>query len=473
MTTRLRCRCAALLVASLATACVGGGSSDTSAPGPASRTAGAPVPVVVDTDLALDDLVALAFLLTSTQADVRAVTVSGAGEVRCPQGLRVVRSLLAVTGDDQIPVACGRPTPLAGAHTFPTAWRDQADSGWGMDLSRVTAPATSQTAIDLLERTLRQGGVTLLALGPLTNVAEVFRADSDLAERVSSIVVMGGALDVPGNVSGEGIGSSTAEWNTYIDPTAAAEVLASGAPTLLVGLDATNELPITGDFLELLSANAHTAPAKLVDELIRNNPQVYSGQAYFWDPLAAAVVVNPELIETEKVAISVVTTPGRDSGQTVRRPDGPTVTIARDPRADAFQDLLLRTLDQLEPQSALATPPPPVGNAAIRFEGGTCSYDGPAAVPSGRMRFTFQTTDPAWTGGVLSLTGELGIERILAWLKANPNPDTRYSVPGLRQGTPVPPRFAMYVDVASPSVAVVCASDEPLLLLAAGTITVR
>jgi pyrimidine-specific ribonucleoside hydrolase len=465
---RLRCLCVALLVMSLATACGGGGGGDTSAGGSATRTAGVALPVVVDTDLGLDDLVALAFLLSSTEADVRAVTVSGTGEVRCPQGLTVIRGLLAITGDDGIPVACGRSTPLAGDHAFPTAWRDLADSGWGMDLSKVTMPATDRSAIDLLATTLRQDGVTLLTLGPLTNVAESFRADPELAGQVSSIVVMGGAVDVPGNVSGEGIGSSAAEWNMYVDPTAAAEVLASGAPIVLVALDATNRLPITGDFLELLSANTHTGPAQLVDRLIRNNPQVYSGQAYFWDPLAAAVVVDPGLIATEKAVISVLTTPGRDSGRTARRSDGTPVTIAHRPRATAFHELLLRTLDQLEPRAALATPPPPVGRGTIRFDGSTCGYDGPATVPGGRMRFTFQTTDPAWTGAVVGLTGERSIERVLAWRTSHPR--NRGPVPGVRDVTPVPPRFAMYLNVVSPQIAVICAADEPLL---AGTVTVR
>ena len=123
MAALVRRACAALLVASLATAC-GGGGHETPARGPASTATGGAVPVVVDTDLAVDDLVALAFLLSSPEADVRAVTVSGTGEVRCPQGLKVIRSLLAVTGDEKVPVACGRSTPLAGDHAFPTEWRD-------------------------------------------------------------------------------------------------------------------------------------------------------------------------------------------------------------------------------------------------------------------------------------------------------------------------------------------------------------
>jgi inosine-uridine nucleoside N-ribohydrolase len=425
--------------------------------------------VVVDTDLALDDLVALAFLLSSTEADVRAVTVSGTGEVRCPQGVQVIRGLLALTGDDTIPVACGRSTPLAGNHAFPTEWRDQADGGWGTDLAGGVAAGTDRSAADLLDTALHRGGVTLLTLGPLTNVAESFREDPDLAGQVASIVVMGGAVDVPGNVTGVGTGPATAEWNMYVDPTAAAEVLASGAPVVLVGLDATNRLPIKGDFLELLGANAHTAPAKLVDTLLRNNPQVYSGDAYFWDPLAAAVVLDPELVTTENATVSVITSAGPDIGRTVRRDDGSPVAIAGRPRAGAFHELLLRILDQLDPGAALAAPPPLVGRAVIRYDGRTCSYDGPATVPSGRMRFTFRTTDPAWSGAVVGLTGERSMEEILAWVRAHPG--SHDSVPGVRQVTPVSPGFAMHLDVASPRVAAVCAADDPVPLVA-GTVTV-
>jgi inosine-uridine nucleoside N-ribohydrolase len=72
---------------------------------------------VVDTDLASG---ALSLLLSSTDVDLDAVTVSGTGEVRCPQGLEVIRGLLAVTGADDIPVACGRTALLAGEQAFPT-----------------------------------------------------------------------------------------------------------------------------------------------------------------------------------------------------------------------------------------------------------------------------------------------------------------------------------------------------------------
>ena len=272
MRTRLPAICVAFSLLWVA-ACGGGGDvADTTTTTTASGSA---IPVVVDTDLALDDVVALLFLLSSPAADVRAVTVSGTGEVHCPHGLTVMGALLAVTGDQEIPVACGRGTPLVGNHAFPDDWREAADSGWGLDLSTAAAPATERTAVDLLAETLAPGGATLLTLGPLTNVAQAFRADPGLAAKVSSLVFMGGAVDVHGNVFGDGLADpAVAEWNAYVDPTAAAEVISSGAPVVIVGLDATNQAPVTKDFVEMLRANAHTDAASLAAELIGQNPSI-------------------------------------------------------------------------------------------------------------------------------------------------------------------------------------------------------
>ena len=124
---RAMAACATALLLLGAAACASGGEEGTSPGRGAAR-----VRVVVDTDLAADDLVALAFLLSSPGADVVAVTVSGTGEVRCPAGLAVVRGLLAATGDEKVPTACGRSSPLAGGRAFPKEWRDAADDAWGL-----------------------------------------------------------------------------------------------------------------------------------------------------------------------------------------------------------------------------------------------------------------------------------------------------------------------------------------------------
>jgi len=377
---------------------------------------------VVDTDLASDDLVALSFLLSSTEVDLVAITVSGTGEVRCPQGLDVIRGLLAVTGDDDIPVACGRSSPLFGDQAFPTDWRDAADDAWGLDLPEVAAPSSERTAVELLTEALDRGGVTVLTLGPLTNLADAFRAAANLAGNVSSVVVMGGAVDVPGNVFEEGVDPPVAEWNVYVDPTAAAEVFGSGVPVTMVGLDATSEVPITGDFLELLRINSHTEPASLVLTLLENNPLVYSGEAYFWDPLAAAVVVDPGLVTTETTPITVATGDSPDSGQTARNAGGDPVTVALDVDAAAFEQLLIRTLDQLEPNQPVVTMPPPVAEMAISYDGTDCTLTGPTATDQGRVRFTFESSEPGWFAGVAHLTGARTSEQITAWIEAGEQP---------------------------------------------------
>jgi len=301
--------------------------------------------IVVDTDLASDDLVALAFLLSSPRADVRAITVSGTGEVRCPAGLEVVRGLLALTGDDDVPVACGRSEPLAGDHKFPRDWRDSAGDGWVLELPSSDAPREERTTTELLHETLAGGEATLLALGPLTNVAQAFRDRPALARSVGSVVAMGGAVDVPGNVFVDGDASSAqAEWNVYVDPVAAAEVVQSGAPVTLVGLDATNEAPITEDFVERLADTAAGTAGRLATDLLAGNPLVASGEASFWDPLTAAAVLDPGLVTTEAVTMSVVTEEGPESGRTARDPEGRQVTVATGADPQALEELLLATL---------------------------------------------------------------------------------------------------------------------------------
>lgn len=336
----------ALTVAASAAGCAGEGAAA------ASVDVDGPVrALVVDTDLASDDLVALAFLLSSPRADIRAITVSGTGEVRCPQGVGIVRGVLALTGDEDIPVACGRSAPLAGTHTFPADWRDAADDAWGLDLPDAGTADGRATATTLLAEHLRDGNTTLLALGPLTNVAQAFRAEPGLSGRVESVVVMGGAVDVPGNVFLGGDGPAAAEWNFYVDPTAAAEVVGSGAPVTLVGLDATNRMPVTEDFVETLGEGDETEASQVVVTLLAGNPMVAGGEAFFWDPLAAAVALEPGLVETEDVALSVVTDEGADSGRTIRDEDGTAVTVAMDADREAVEQLLLATLHHTGPKA--------------------------------------------------------------------------------------------------------------------------
>ena len=434
---------------------------------PASRES---IPLVVDTDLAIDDLVALAFLLSSDAVDVRAITVSGTGEVRCPTGIGVVRELLARTASGAVPVACGRSAPLAGAHQFPAPWRDAADSGWGV-LDPTGTPVDDEIGAEALLIEQVEPGVSLLALGPLTDVADALRADPELATRVASIVIMGGAVDAAGNVTDPALDAAASEWNVYVDPTAAEQVLGSGAPVLLVPLDATEHVPVTPVFLERLAVNSQTTAATLVADLYAANPLTASGDAYFWDPLAAAVIVDPGLATTERAELTVVTGDGPDSGRTIRREGGHPIEVAVAADGAGLEELLLRTLAAVAPDEQLVEPPPPVGEAVVAYDGTACTYDGPVAVAGGRMVFTFESVDPAWVAAVAHLTGELTIDEVVAQIADDP--EAVEAPRGVDEVVVVPPGAGTFVSVRSPAAGVVCSTLEPGPILVATTITVE
>ena len=170
-------------------------------------------------------------------------------------GTRHALNLVALAGRPEIPVSCGRATPLKGGHNFPNVWRAQVDNLLGLTLPENSHEIATETAVELLTRIIQTSPrrVHLLVLGPLTNVGEALEGDPTLVENLARITVMGGAVQVPGNVgSSSRIENEVAEWNIYVDPHAAALVFNSGAPITLVPLDATNHVPVTRDFYQRL-----------------------------------------------------------------------------------------------------------------------------------------------------------------------------------------------------------------------------
>lgn len=232
-----------------------------------------PQPVVVDTDLSFDDILALAFLLRQPEVDVRAATVSGTGLVHCLSGLQVTARLLATLERSDVPVSCGRDEPLAGGHAFPTEWRQVTDGAYGLVLERASVSNPASTAPELLASVAAAAAapITIVALGPLTDLAEALQADPGLVARIGRIVEMGGAVDVTGNVASDPAGTGTpgpAEWNVYADPAAADIVFRSGIPITLVPLDATNAVPVDQAFIDALGSDHAAAGADIAYELL-------------------------------------------------------------------------------------------------------------------------------------------------------------------------------------------------------------
>lgn len=315
----------------------------------ATAPAAAARPVIIDTDMAGDDALAILYLLQHPAVDIRAITVSGTGEAYCGPGVANMLSLLELVGAEELPVSCGPEKPLAGAHVFPLQWRMDVDNMFGLPLPASSRQPAGQAAPELLGDAIRNSPqkVTLLALGPLTNLALAVQADPGLADNIEMIYIMGGAVEVPGNVGpSSAIDNQVAEWNIYIDPHAANLVFRSGAPLTLVPLDATSHAPVTPAFFQRLEGRHATPAARFAYDLLSARRGVMlSGGYYFWDPLAAAILTDEDLAEYRTCALEVVESEGPYSGRTQAAPSGPAIRVAVSVDRGLFEALFLETLN--------------------------------------------------------------------------------------------------------------------------------
>jgi inosine-uridine nucleoside N-ribohydrolase len=316
---------------------------------------GTVLPVIIDTDMAADDWMAILYLLNPPGVSIAAITITGTGEAHCDPGIKNAMSLTALAGQPDIPVSCGRTTPLQGDHAFPPDWRTRVDTLAGLTLPGNPAPVRPQSAVDLLTAKINStpGKVTILALGPLTNLAEALQSAPEIKENIEMLYIMGGAVDVPGNVgtSHAGIDNPMADWNIYVDPRAASIVFQSGVPVTLVPLDASNHVPVTTKFIERLKEDRVTPEARFVFDVLSKteyNDFVKRGGFYFWDPLAATILTDNSLATFETRTITVIEEEGNQSGRTQASENGAPVRMVVDVEAERFEQLFLDTLNTPE-----------------------------------------------------------------------------------------------------------------------------
>lgn len=307
-----------------------------------------PRTILVDTDVAADDLVALTFLIRAPHVELVAITVSGTGEAHCAGGVDVVLRLLDRLHAADIPVACGRETPLEGAHAFPDPWREHVDAGAGLELAPTARKPSEETAVELISRLSEEHkDLGVLTLGPLTNLADALLADTGLADRLGTVHVMGGALYVPGNLvcCGAPEGNAVAEWNIYVDPRAAQVVVDGGVVPRLVSLDGTNQVPVTPAWAQTVLDTASSPAAKILTELFAANPFMTDGSYYLWDPLAAQLAAGYPVGSFSPAAIDVEEAEGRESGFTRPIAGDPNVAYLSTVDPHAAESTLLGVLN--------------------------------------------------------------------------------------------------------------------------------
>jgi inosine-uridine nucleoside N-ribohydrolase len=309
-------------VAAGATASALPATSASLAPSPVSTgSVGAPPPrtILVDTDVAADDIVALAFLVRAPNIKLAGITVSGTGEAHCSAGASLVLEVLDRLDAPDVPVACGRETPLKGSHAFPDGWRQAVDAGSGLQLTKSDRGLDSRTAVQLTSDLADEiDGLVVVTLGPLTNLAEALQKHPALSDRLARVYIMGGALHVPGNLVGPGAptGNHVAEWNVYIDPFAAQVVVDSGVEPSFVSLDGTSKVPVDAAFVARVRDEATAPAAQLLEALFDANPFMTGGDYYLWDPLAAEMAVGYTFGTFESVRVAVDQREGAQSGAT-------------------------------------------------------------------------------------------------------------------------------------------------------------
>jgi inosine-uridine nucleoside N-ribohydrolase len=266
---------------------------------PAGDKHGDAVPVVVDTDLAPDDLAALALLVRHPSVEVVAVTVPKTGMVACT-GL--LGDLFAQLDHDPPPVACGTTARGEEGIAFPPQWTLAATTTSGLRLdgpTRDLAPVRRSSARLIASLARRHDGLQVVALGPLTDVAAVLRDHPDDYARLDGITVMGGA------VASASYAEGIAEWNVAADPVPFAEVLAGPVPVTVVPDDAVPP----------------GAPDGLAGPVVGGLGRApdFTSPAY-WDLATAGIFVHPSAATTETGAWEVDTT--EDRGRLRRTGDG-------------------------------------------------------------------------------------------------------------------------------------------------------
>ena len=292
------------------------------------------VSVIVDQSPTVSDVGALGFLAARRDVELLAVTMPATGEADCSLGAVATRAVLDAADRIGVPIGCGG-EPLDGTNEWPTAWSESADA-----LAEIVAPgaeaATYRDAESLLLETLASTNtpVTLVALGPLTNIAAVLQTDPSVADRIEQIVVMGGAVSVAGNVEPD----LTAEWNLHAHPAAAQAVIRSGVPIALVPLDATDDVPFTSDYVAGV-ASIDTDLAR-VEAAVLDSLGSLDGM-FMWDELAAVLAVQPEAATWSGRSIVV-----EDDGSTVESPDGVVVRVAVRADAASVRSIVLDALNQ-------------------------------------------------------------------------------------------------------------------------------
>ncbi|MGH2407476.1 MAG: nucleoside hydrolase, partial [Candidatus Limnocylindrales bacterium] len=295
-------------------------------------------PIIIDVDTGIDDSLALLYACASAEVELVAATCV-AGNVHARQVAENTRAVLELAGRPDVEVALGREVPLVRSLRIAPETHGPKGLGYA-ELPPPSQRLSPRHAVDVIveEARRRPREVTLVAVGPLTNVAMAVQRDPELPLLLRRLVIMGGAYRVPGNTA------PTTEWNISVDPEAAKIVFEQfGAPEvqaaresaglagrpLALGLDVTEKVKMNPAHLAALAARAGddiAAPASPVVRFLADALRFYMEfhsrydgfyGAFIHDPFALAVALDPALVSAEALCVDVELEGTLTAGETV------------------------------------------------------------------------------------------------------------------------------------------------------------
>jgi len=354
------------------------------------------VPLLLDVDTGIDDSLALLYACASPDAEIVAVTCV-AGNVDARQVAENTRAVLELAGRADVEVALGREMPLVRELVMTPETHGPRGIGYAV-LPPPSRPLSARFGPDLIveEARRRPGELTLVTLGPMTNLAIAVLVEPDLPMLLRRWVMMGGSYRSPGNTA------PTTEWNVSVDPDAAKLCIASfgrpdmtearraaGLPSLplALGLDVTERAKLLPDHLAALAARAGaltprsrdtaigtgadgSVPAnpviRFIDDALRFYMEFHSRYdgfygAFVHDPFAVAAALDPSLVRTQALCVDVELGGTLTTGETVtdwRRTWGrpPTLDVAVEGDAAAFFERLIERVGGLAERIGTGSP---------------------------------------------------------------------------------------------------------------------
>lgn len=308
-----------------------------------------PIPVIIDCDPGHDDAIALLLAVGSPEIDLRAVTTTF-GNCAVEDATRNALRILTLAGATDVPVGMGAPRSLNGSTELGNYVHGVSGLD-GPDLPEPGFAASQLPAADLIEHVLADAHepVTLVATGPITNIATLLRRQAIDRAKIREVIFMGGSVD-------RGNHTPTAEFNAFADPEALAIVLQSGLPVRMVGLNLTHQALAAPEIVARMRTMEHRI-GRVAAEWMG-----FFGSSYraIWefdappvhDPCTVAALIRPDLIGWRRCFVAVETRGEWTRGTTVvdlhnRYGRPPNADVAITLNAPGYWDLVLGAIDAL------------------------------------------------------------------------------------------------------------------------------